>query len=587
VSRVEKVWHLLPSDPEAANRLASATRSSPVVAQLLLNRGVSDPDEARRFLDAPLAGLHPPHLLPDVPAAADRLVRAVAEGRRVCVYGDYDVDGVTGTSILLVLLKRLGAAVEFHVPLRLSEGYGLSRGKLRELAASGVSLVVSVDCGIASLEEADEARRLGLELIVTDHHEMKDRLPAADVLVHPRLPGSAYPFDGLSGAGVAFKLAWAVAQRASGGERVSPELREFLLDAVGLAALGLVADVVPLRDENRIFVRHGLERIKARPSVGLKALIDAAGLGSNGKLTAEDIGFKIGPRLNAAGRLECARLAVELLTTTDTAKAAKLAEYLEELNRDRQAKERRAVHQARELLDGVDLATSAGIVLASPDWHPGVIGIVAGRIAEQFARPTLMIALKSDEPVASGSGRSIPGFALHEALKACDEFLLGHGGHAAAAGFKIAPDRIDAFRECFNAHATAHFPGGPPAPRLTLDAEVPLSALTWGLMKDVEKLEPYGAHNPRPKFLAAGVRAEGARRIGTGEVQRHMDFRVRQGETTVRAVAWGMADRLDELVSAGGECCLAFTPRVNEWQGQRRLEIEVLDLKPGATAPLG
>jgi single-stranded-DNA-specific exonuclease len=587
VARVEKVWHLLPSDPDASNRLATAAGVSPVVAQLLLNRGVSDPAAARRFLDAPLAGLHPPHLLTDVPAAADRIARAVARGQRICVYGDYDVDGVTGTSILLALLRRLGAAVEFHVPLRLSEGYGLSCGKLRELAAAGVSLVVSVDCGIASLEEADEARKLGLELIVTDHHEMKDRLPAAEVLIHPRLPGSGYPFEGLSGAGVAFKLAWAVAQRASGGERVNPELREFLLDAVGLAALGLVADVVPLRDENRIFVRHGLERIKARPSVGLAALVEAAGLGSNGKLTSEDIGFKLAPRLNAAGRLECARLAVELLTTTDPAKAAKLAQYLEELNRDRQAKERRATHQARELLDGADLGKTAGIVLASADWHPGVIGIVAGRIAEQFARPALVIALKEGEPVASGSGRSVPGFALHEALRACDKFLLGHGGHAAAAGFKIAPDRIDAFRECFNAYAADHFPGGPPAPRLTLDAEIPLSALTWGLVRDIEKLEPYGADNPRPKFLATGLKAEVPRRIGTGEVQRHMDLRVRQGETAVRAVAWGMADRMDELMSAGGDCCLAFTPRVNEWRGTKRIEIEVLDLKPGATVALG
>jgi single-stranded-DNA-specific exonuclease len=444
-----------------------------------------------------------------------------------------------------------------------------------------------VDCGIASLEEADEARKLGLELIVTDHHEMKDRLPDAEVLVHPRLPGSAYPFDGLSGAGVAFKLAWAIAQRASGGERVNPELREFLLDAVGLAALGLVADVVPLRDENRIFVRHGLDRIRARPSVGLAALVEAAGLGSNGKLTSEDIAFKLAPRLNAAGRLECARLAVELLTTADPAKAAKLAQYLEELNRDRQAKERRATHQARELLDGADLAKTAGIVLASADWHPGVIGIVAGRIAEQFARPALVIALKEGEPAASGSGRSVPGFALHEALKACDEFLLGHGGHSAAAGFKIAPDRIEAFRECFNEYAAAHFPGGPPAPRLALDAEVPLSALTWGLVRDIEKLEPYGADNPRPKFLATGLKAEGPRRIGTGEVQRHMDLRVRQGETVVRAVAWGMADRMDELMAAGGDCCLAFTPRVNEWRGERRIEIEVLDLTPGATVGLG
>jgi single-stranded-DNA-specific exonuclease len=593
VARVEKVWHLLPCDRDATNRLAAAARVSSVVAQLLLNRGVADPDGARRFLDAPLTGLHPPHALPDVPAAADRIVRATAAGQKICVYGDYDVDGVTGTAILVQLLQRLGAAVEFHVPLRLSEGYGLSSAKLRELAEAGVSLVVSVDCGIASLEEAEEARRLGIALIVTDHHEMKTDaggaplLPAAEVLVHPRLPGGAYPFDGLSGAGVAFKLAWAVAQRASGGDRVSPELREFLLDAVGLAALGLVADVVPLRDENRILVRHGLDRIRTHPSVGLRALIEAAQIEKDGVITSEDIAFKLAPRLNAAGRLGCARFVVELLTTRSATNARELARYLEGQNTERQSRERKATQQAKEALAGSDLSRVSGIVLASEDWHAGVVGIVAGRLAEQFARPAVVIALKKDEPVATGSGRSVPGFALHEALKACEAHLRGHGGHAAAAGIKIAPDRIDAFRECFNAYVAAHFPGGPPAPRLTLDAEVPLSALTFGLLKDIDKLEPYGAGNPRPKFLAAGLKAEGARRIGTGEVQRHMDFRVRQGETVVRAVAWGMADRLDELMSAGGDCCLAFTPRVNEWRGNRRLEIEVIDLRPGATVELG
>ncbi|MDB5312282.1 MAG: recJ [Gemmataceae bacterium] len=593
VSRVEKVWHLLPSDPDAMNRLAAAARVAPVVAQLLLNRGVSDPGLARRFLDAPLSALHPPDSLPNVPAAADRLYRAVTEKRKICVYGDYDVDGVTGTSILLQLLTRLGADVEFHVPLRLAEGYGLNGDKLGELRAQGVAVVVSVDCGIASIEEAVEARRLGLELIITDHHEMKTRdgsplLPDAEVLVHPRLPGSTYPFDGLSGAGVAFKLAWAVAQRASGADRVSDSLREFLLDAVGLAALGLVADVVPLQDENRIFVRHGLERIKTHPSVGLQALMEAAQLGKGKPITAEDVGFRLAPRLNAAGRLGCARLAVELLTTKNAAKARELAEYLERQNEQRQGLERKITAQAKELLDGVDLAKTAGIVLSSADWHQGVVGIVAGRLAEHFARPALVMAVKADEGIAIGSGRSVPGFPLHEALKACEAHLIGHGGHAAAAGFKLRPENIDAFREAFNAYATAHFPGGtPPAPRLTLDAEVPLSALTWGLIRDIDKLEPYGAQNPKPKFLASGLKAEAVRRIGSGEVQRHMDFRVRQGETTLRCVAWGMADRMDELVSAGGDCCLAFTPKVNEWRGERKIELHVIDLKPGQSVQLG
>ena len=592
MARAEKLWHLRPSDPTATNRLAAAARVSPVVAQLLLNRDVKDPTAARRFLDSPLAGLHPPLDLPGIEAAAELIVRAITHKRRICVYGDYDVDGVTGTAVLLRVLGKLGASVQFHVPLRLSEGYGLNSEKIRELAETGVSLVVSVDCGIASLTEAEVARDVGLELIITDHHEMKmgldgPLLPPATVLVHPRLPTpTPYPFGDLSGAGVAFKLAWAVAQRASGSERVAPDLREVLLDAVGLAALGLVADVVPLRDENRILVRHGLERIRTNPSVGLKALLDASGVKPEQELTSEDVGFKLAPRLNAAGRLGCASLAVELLTTTSPSKAAELARVLEGQNGERQARERKYTTAAKELVER-DFANDPAIVVASEDWHPGVVGIVASRLVDYFGKPALVIAIPPNEQVATGSGRSIPGFALHQALLSCDSLLEGHGGHAAAAGFKVRPERIPAFRDRFNAYVANHYPGGAPAARLTLDAEVPLSAITHGLLRDLDKLEPYGAGNPKPKFLAAGLKVEAARLIGTGEVQRHMDFRARQGETTIRCVAWGMADRMEELMSAGGDCCLAFTPKVNEWRGYKNIELQVIDLKPGKTAELG
>ncbi len=593
MARVKKVWHLLAADVEASNRLAAAAGIPPVVAQLLLNRRISDPTAARTFLGSKMGDLHSPELLPGISEAVERLVRAIAELKKICIYGDYDVDGVTGTSILLLLLTQLGANVEFHVPLRLSEGYGLNCEKLRELAARGVATVVSVDCGIASLEEAEEARRLGVELIVTDHHEMKTRdgapvLPVADVLVHPRLPGSRYPFDGLSGAGVAFKLAWAIAKRISGSDRVTDELRELLLDAMGLAALGLVADVVPLQDENRIFVRHGLKRIAEKPSIGLRALIEAAQIDKGKPITAEQVGFRLAPRLNAAGRLGCARLVVELLTTKNPEKAQQIAAFLEEQNSQRQTIERKIVSQAREIIAASDIASMSGIVLASPEWHQGVVGIVASRLVDLYGRPALVMTVKSDEGIAVGSGRSIPGFALHEALHACEEHLIGHGGHAAAAGFRLLPDRIDAFREAFVAYVAAHYQGGPPpAPRLVLDAEIPLSALTRSLIRNLDLLEPYGADNPKPRFLAAGLKVESFRRIGKGDVQKHLDIRVRQGETRMRAIAWNMADRIDELMSADGDCCLAFTPMLNEWNGQHKIEMYVVDLAPGSTVQLG
>jgi single-stranded-DNA-specific exonuclease len=584
-----KVWHLLPQDRAAMEQLARELRVSPVVAQLLLNRGLTDAASARRFLDAPLNGLHRPELLHGVPEAADRLWEAVRQGRRICVYGDYDVDGTAGTAILWQALRLAGSQqTDFYVPHRLEEGYGLNGEALAQIVRTGASVVVTVDCGIGSLAEADEARRLGLELIITDHHEPKERLPEAAALVHPRLPGGAYPFGGLSGAGVAFKLAWALCQRACGSDKVTPRFREFLLDGVTLTALGLVADAVPLQDENRIFVRHGLHRLRQAPGPGLKALLDAAGLTDKAGLTSEDVSFRLAPRLNAVGRLGSARLVIELLTTTSEQRAVDLARFLEGQNAQRQHHERRILARARELAAAAAGDELPALVLADADWHPGIVGIVASRLVDLYGRPALLIALRTEQAasgaIGQGSGRSVPGFPLHRALEACAEHLISHGGHAAAAGFKIHPDFIDAFRQRFCAYAAQHFEAGPPAPRLILDAEVPLSALTPGLVADLGRLEPYGAENRRPLFLAAGLTAEAPRRVGGGE--RHLSFRLRQQGRALRGIAFGMAERLDELMSAGGSCSVVFTPRLNDWQGLRRVDLEVVDFQPGAQARL-
>jgi single-stranded-DNA-specific exonuclease len=583
---------LLPHNPDAIERLAARLRLSPIVAQLLLNRGITDPEAAQRFLQAPLSGLHPPESLPGAAQAAELLIEAVQRGEHICVYGDYDADGITGTAILWQCLRLLGAsAVDYYVPNRLEEGYGLNVEALRQIRATGASVVVTVDCGVSSIEEAEEARRLGLQLIITDHHEFAGRLPDAAAIVHPRLAGHAYPFGGLSGSGVAFKLAWAVAVRACGSEKVTPQYREFLLYSVTLAALGTVADVVPLHDENRILVRHGLARLKQAPCAGLKALIEATGLAEKPDLRASDIGFRLAPRINAVGRLGCARLVVDLLTTTSQPRAVDLARYLEQQNQDRQTLERQMFKQARELVEKHSLDDMPALVLTHPDWHAGVIGIVAGRLADLYGRPALLIAMRQNGTddgaltIGQGSGRSVPGFALHEALQACAEHLLRHGGHKAAAGFKIRPEAVDAFRERFCAYAASQFPKGLPAPALVLDGEVPLSALTFGLLQEIDHLEPYGSENALPILLAGGLEVVGEpRRMGGGE--RHMHFRVRQAGTTLRAVAFGMADRLDELMAEQGRCCLAFTPVINEWQGYRSIELHVVDFQAGPTAKL-
>ncbi len=365
IMAVRKVWYLLPHDTDAVRRLAEEAQISSVVAQLLLNRDITQAEDARRFLDAPLSGLHSPQALPGIEEATERIYETAQSGKKICIYGDYDVDGVSGTAILLQVLRLMGAKVDMYMPRRLEEGYGLNVEALQQLAQLDTAMVVTVDCGIASVEEAEEAKRLGLELIVTDHHEFKETLPDASVLVHPRLPGTSYPFGHLCGSAVAFKLAWSLAQKACGSEKVDARYREFLLDAVALASLGVVADVVPLHDENRIIVKHGLSRLKAKPPLGLKALCETAEVRSDLPIRASDIGFRLGPRLNAAGRLGWARIAVELLTTTKAQTATDLARQLEQRNSDRQKLERAALQEAKEMVDAISLDDTPALVTRS------------------------------------------------------------------------------------------------------------------------------------------------------------------------------------------------------------------------------
>jgi single-stranded-DNA-specific exonuclease len=580
--RQAKMWRLLPHDPAAIESLARAIHHPPIVAQLLLNRKLDQPEQAKRFLTAPLAGLYEPEMLPGVIAAAGRIWQALERKERIVVYGDYDVDGVTATAILLHLFQLLGAPVQYHVPHRLDDGYGLNAEALGRIAQEGAQVVITVDCGITGVVEADEARRLGLDLIITDHHEPKAELPQARALVHPRLPGTHYPFGGLSGSGVAFKLAWALCKLASGGPKVTPQFREFLLDAVVLAALGTVADVVPVHDENRILVRFGLARLRDRPSAGLRALLKSARLDGRPRLDAADIAFRLGPRLNAAGRLGTAKVAIELLTTTSAARAEELAAYLEQQNETRQNLERHMLREARDMAEQSN--GDAALVLANPTWHPGLIGIVASRLVDIYHRPALLIALPEGRDFGQGSGRSVAGFPLHEALRECSHSLLSHGGHAAAAGFRIAPDAIATFRQQFCEVASRCLGTEPSVPYLTIDAEVPLAALTPGLVQALGQLEPYGAGNPAPLLLAGGLQIVGQpAKMGN---ERHLSFRVLQHGKDFRAVAFGMADRLDELMSAQGQCCLVFKPRIDDWNGFRRVELEVLDFQPAPVARL-
>ncbi len=573
-----KHWRIASFDPQNVAALEREAGIPSVVAQLLLSRGIQNPDDARRFLDPKLNGLRDPAELPGATAAAQLVYEAIQARKKITIYGDYDADGMTSTAILLRCLRLLQANVDFYVPNRIDEGYSLNAEALRKLANQGTQVVVTVDCGVASVAEAQVAKELGLTLLITDHHQMADRLPEAAAIVHPGLPDSNYPFPGLCGAAVAFKLAWAICQCASDGKRVSNRLRTFLLQAIGLAAIGTVCDVVPLVDENRILVRFGLDSLKAEPTIGISALLRKTKLDKKPHLEGEDIGYTIGPRLNAAGRMGQAEIAIELLTTDSEKRADTIAQYIDELNAQRQSIERSINLAANKQIKAIDnFETAAALVLIDHAWHPGVIGIVAGRLAEKHQRPVVIIA---DDPLGVkpgiGSARSVPGFNLHQAFAECGHLLESHGGHAAAAGMKIKSENVEAFRDAFCKIAEEKLSHLDRVAELNVDAEASLQMLTRQTVEQIESLAPFGHGNTRPILCASEVKLSGTpKRMGaTG---RHLSMMFDQHGVKMRAIAFGGGDWEQELLRIDGPMSIAFRPVINRYRGRVSVEIHLDD----------
>jgi single-stranded-DNA-specific exonuclease len=572
----EKDWIIAAPHPRR-DALAREAGISPLLAQVLLNRGLASPAEVAAYLRPAFSDLLPPEDLPGAVAAAARLAAAVRDRRLIVIYGDYDVDGVTATTILWHALTLADANVDFYVPSRLEEGYGLNADALQAIADGGGRQVITVDCGITATEPVARARELGLEIIVTDHHQPHDRLPDADVIVHPTACGaSGNPH--LSGAGVALKIAWALARQLSGQSRVDRMYRTFLLEATAFAALGLIADVVPLVGENRIIASYGLRHLCHTANPGLRALIEVSGLADNTSYDDYDVGFRLAPRLNAIGRLGHASLAVELFTGADAARAEGIAATLDAENRRRQDVERGIVKQAEALVmeRGLHRDSCRGIVLASPEWHPGVIGIVASRLVDRFHRPTILIAL--DGGLGQGSGRSIRHFPLHEVLDACGEHLESYGGHAMAAGLKVRESEIEAFTERFLSEAARRLTPVDLRPKLHLDDEVELVALTAEAVELLQRLAPFGECNPRPRLATQPVDlVEAPRAVGRSGA--HLQFTVRQGSAYRKAIAFGRGGQVEQLADHP-RVRVAFEPILNEWNGRRTAELKVIDWQP-------
>jgi single-stranded-DNA-specific exonuclease len=567
---VTPIWTPRPFDDRQAIALARELDLSPVAARLLAIRGLSDPDSARHFLNPAIDQLIDPFRLTDLDKAVGRLLAAIDRRERIAVHGDYDVDGITSTVILRRTLEMLGADVGHFIPERLANGYGLQPDTLDRLHAEGVRLVVSVDCGIRGAEAARRARDLGVDLIITDHHEPGDDLPPAFAVVNPKRHDCAYPDKDLAGVGVALKLVHALCLRTG---RLA-----WLPAFVKIAAIGTLADVVPLVGENRVIARLGLELLSRGPhKVGLRALLAAAGL--TGKvIDTYHIGFIVAPRINAAGRMSTPDIATRLLLAVDEdmeAEARALAEQLEVENARRRLEDQQILAQARRIVEtDPDIGSRSVLVVAGEGWHRGVIGIVASKLVDAFYRPAIVLSIDGD--VAHGSCRSIPAFDMLDALESCAPLLLRFGGHKQAAGLQIATSRIKGLRHSVNEYADRLLQPDDLRPRLWLDSPLALTEITDRVIAELGAMAPFGPGNPRPKFHTGPVEiVDGPRRLK----DRHLKMTVRQQGRALRAIHWNAADREDGLAAQKGGVEIAFTVEENEFMGERYVELRLEDFR--------
>jgi len=566
-------WEYAPCDETQVNRLAGALGVPPVVARILCLRGLADADQAHRFLHPSLDHLHDPFELTDMRRAVDRLLQAIAQQERIVVHGDYDVDGVTATVMVRRALEWLGGQVDHFIPDRVADGYGLQAATIERLHAGGVRVVVSVDCGIRGREAAARARELGVDLIITDHHEPEGSLPPAFAVVNPKRSDCAYPDKALAGVGVALKLVQGLCQR-TGRERWLPGF-------VKIAAIGTLADVVPLVGENRVIAKLGLEGLARGPNtVGLQALLEASGLAGK-RLDSYHVGFILAPRINAAGRMRSAELAMRLLLASDAREgdeARALAAQLNAENARRQEEEAEILAAARRAIETDPAVGAQNLLLVGGEgWHRGVVGIVASKLVDTYFKPTIVCAI--DGEVAYGSCRSIPGFDMLGALEACADLLLRFGGHRQAAGLAVATERLPALRARLVDYANRVLEPDQLVPRLAIDGPLPLRAITSDLVTSLVALEPYGPGNPRPVFWASPVElVDGPRLLK----DRHLSMTVRQQGRLFRAIAWRARDRADFLLANRHALDLAFSLDQNEYQGETFVQLTVADIRARA-----
>jgi single-stranded-DNA-specific exonuclease len=560
-------WVLHPErNVERAVALADALSAPLPVAHALVHRGVHDAGAAMRFLEPSLEDLHDPSLLADVDLARERLERAIAGGERILVHGDYDVDGITSTFLLYRVLTELGGRVEYRIPHRTRDGYGLTDDSVHGAKRLGCTVIVTVDCGITARGPVETARGLGIDVVITDHHEPPAELPRAAAVVNPHRPDCRYPFKALAGVGVTFKLVQALFRGRGGLSRA----RDFL----DVVALGTIADVVPLVGENRILARLGLDQLNRLDRLGLRALVRAANLAGR-RITSGQVAFVLAPRINAAGRMGNAEQGVRLLLARDADEARVFAESLEEDNLRRRKFDEEALAEAADRIAAeLDWPRCASILLWSDRWHPGVIGIVASRLVERYQRPTVLVALDGDR--GRGSGRSLPGLDLNRLLHDCSDLLEAYGGHAFAAGLTVRRERLEALRERIEKLVSERLSLDECVPRLGIDDDVTMAECDLRFVDWLDRLSPHGLGNSEPVYRASGLKIVSASAVGGGK---HLRLQVRDATGGAEAIGFGFGDRLRE-VTATGVCDLAFVPSRNEWMGESRVQLKLKGARP-------
>ena len=561
-----------PDAPGHIKRLVDELTISPVLAEILVRRGILTKDMARLYFRPTLDDLHDPYLMDGMDIAVRRIIKAVTNSEQLLVYGDYDVDGTNGVSLLWTFLTNIGARVQYYIPDRLTEGYGLSNLGIDKAKAAGVSLLISIDCGITAIKQVEYANSLGMDVIICDHHEPGEILPPALTILNPLKPGCPYPFKYLCGCGVGFKLIQALTQSEFVQSKFGGGAEEQLAAALDFVTLATTADIVPLVGENRTLVKLGLELMNTRPRPGIRALIETSGL-HPGRITAGQIVFVLAPRINAVGRLGDANRAVELLTCASYDQALVLAQVFEQENRNRRKIDEETFMEAQQLVErSFDMERDSAIILHQETWHPGVIGIVASRLVERYYRPTIMMT--TVDGIAKGSARSVSGFDIYQALRRCEDKLLQFGGHKYAAGLSVATNRIEEFKEAFSRVAKETLTDEILTPEIHVEAELQLSELTPKFVRILSQFAPFGPHNMRPVFVARSLEVYGSPRIVGNN---HLRFKVRQQNRIFDTIGFNLGRLVDRLNSK--QVDLAFSLDEGDFAGQNVPQLKIKDLK--------